>query len=401
MNTESLKLPQGFSFAGVHAGLKNDPALLDLSLIATDFPATAAGVYTTTACPGGHVQCDRQRTPRDGFRAVAINSRVSNSCTGEQGYRDAITMSRLASNAVGGGDEDGLCMSTGVIGVMLPMDKIAAGIAAAAEKLAATPEAFLDAARGMMTTDTVEKFVSRTVKLPRQGRDVALAGMCKGAAMIGPNMATMLAIFITDAKLTPQDSQTILKQSVDVSFNCVSVEGHMSTCDTVLFLANGAASDVLDGDDLATFSVALKELCIELAKQIPQDGEGATHFVTIDVNGCRTRAEARQIAKTVAESALVKTAIYGADPNWGRIVSAAGYAGVPFDIKRVGLVLNGIPLFQNGAPQPFDAAAVSRSIREHRNTDILLTFGEGDQSIRFWTTDLTPEYVHLNADYTT
>lgn len=395
-------VPLGFRFAGVHAGLKTNSAYLDLSLVVSDFPATAAGVYTTNLLPGGHVLCDRERTPSEGIRTVVINSRVSNSCTGEQGYHDALTMASWGAEAIGADAAQGLCMSTGVIGVLLPMDKIRAGISAAAEQLAPTAEGLRRVVWGMMTTDTQEKIVSRKFLLPQQQIEITITGICKGAAMIGPNMATMLGLWMTDAKIERNDAQHILACSTEVSFNCISVEGHMSTCDTVLFLANGAATqEKLGGKDLAFFAQALEELSIELAQKIPQDGEGATHFVAIDVCGCATRSDAKKIAKTVAESALVKTAIYGADPNWGRILSAAGYAGVAFNPHAVRLELNGFVLYADGKPQGFSADEVSRSIRTQRNTKILLGFTEGDASIRFWTTDLTPEYVHLNADYTT
>ena len=226
--------------------------------------------------------------------------------------------------------------------------------------------------------------------------------MCKGAGMIGPNMATMLAIVLTDAALTPADAQRVLAAAADESFNCISVEGHMSTNDTMLLLASGAAASTpLAGADLEIFQQALTETSIELCKQIPDDGEGATHLICITVNGCKTRDEARRIAQTIANSALVKTAIAGGDPNWGRIVSAAGYAGVPFDPTGVDLAITGHPIFAQGTPLPFDAKTVSRAIKDQRDTNVVLTFREGAASIRFWTSDLTVDYVKFNADYTT
>jgi glutamate N-acetyltransferase/amino-acid N-acetyltransferase len=248
-------------------------------------------------------------------------------------------------------------------------------------------------------------------------RTIQITGMAKGAAMIGPNMATMLGLILTDAPIAAADLQRLLSAVVDDTFNCISVEGHMSTNDTVLLLANGAAGEervqgsgfrVQEGerrnlteDELPLFHVALHEVAAELAKSIPADGEGVTHLIRIDVQGCESSAAARQIAKTVADSALVKTAVAGADPNWGRIVSATGYAGVPFDPAKVDLDLNGFPLYRAGAPVKFDPAAVSASIKDNRETHILLTFDEGDSAVRFWTTDLTAEYVRLNADYHT
>jgi glutamate N-acetyltransferase/amino-acid N-acetyltransferase len=231
---------------------------------------------------------------------------------------------------------------------------------------------------------------------------VRIVGMAKGAAMIGPNMATMLGLVLTDAPLAARDAQEMLSAAADRSFNCISVDGHMSTNDTVLLLANGAAGgEAVHGEERAALAEALDETCMELARAIPTDGEGATHLITLDITGCASASAARQIARTVADSPLVKTAIAGADPNWGRVVSAAGYAGVPFDPTGVELSINGFQLYRRGAPVEFDAAAVSESIRGSRDTSVVLSFSEGTSAVRFWTTDLTAEYVRLNADYHT
>jgi glutamate N-acetyltransferase/amino-acid N-acetyltransferase len=313
---------------------------------------------------------------------------------------DAREMAGLAAATCGASGEQALVMSTGVIGEFLPLPKISAGIAAAAEQLGVDEAALVSAARGIMTTDTVHKLAGRTLSLG--GRTIQLTGMAKGAAMIGPNMATMLGLILTDAPLTSRSAQRALSAVVGDTFNCISVEGHMSTNDTVLLVANGAAGgEPLAGDDLAAFQVQLHEVCGELARAIPADGEGATHLVMIEVSGCADGESARKIARTIADSPLVKTAIAGGDPNWGRIVSAAGYAGVPFDPRGVELNLNGFLLYRDGAPTAFDAAAVSNSIRAERDTIITLRFSEGDSRTRFWTTDLTAEYVRLNADYHT
>jgi glutamate N-acetyltransferase/amino-acid N-acetyltransferase len=215
-------------------------------------------------------------------------------------------------------------------------------------------------------------------------------------------MATMLAFLITDAHVASEDLQTILSGAVESSFNCISVEGHTSTNDTVLLLANGASGgEPLRGDALAEFAASVQATCQALARMIPEDGEGATHLITIDVEGARDREEARTIARAVADSPLVKTAVAGADPNWGRIVSAAGYSGVPFDERELSLWLNDTPLYREGVTLAFDAAAVSARLRAERETKIRLTLARGSGSIRFWTCDLTAEYVRLNADYTT
>jgi len=393
-------LPQGYRFAGVHCGLKSEPNLLDLSLVVSDFPATVAGVYTRNLVCGAAVQVDRSRTPGTGFKAMVANSKVANDCTGEQGYRDALEMTKLAAHYAGAEPDKALVMSTGVIGVTLPMDKVRAGIADAAGQLASDEESFMRAARGIMTTDTVEKTASRQITF-QDGTVISLAGFCKGAAMIAPNMRTMLAMIMTDAALAPETAQQLLNEAVEESFNCISVDGHTSPSDTVLLFANGAASSEPQSKDCEKCADALREICIELAIKIPSDGEGVSHLIAIDVQGCRTREDAKKIARQVAEDVLVKTAIYGADPNWGRIVSAMGSAGVQFDLMKVSLQLNGFDLFQNGEPLPFDKSMVADSIRKNRDTHFLLTLQEGDAAIRFWTTDLTTEYVRLNSDYTT
>lgn len=396
----TIRIPRGFRFSGVPCGIKADPTREDLTLIVADQPAVAAGVYTTNLVCAAPVTLDRQRTPSDRIRAVAVNSGNANACTGQRGLQDAQTMAQLAATACGAGPDQALVMSTGIIGVFLPLDKIGAGIRAAAERLGSDEASFLAAARGITTTDKSHKVAGRTLELG--GRTIRIAGMCKGAGMIGPRMATMLGVILTDAALAVPDAHAALVAAVDDSFHCISVEGHMSTNDTVLLLASGAADPTpLAGEDLATFRATLRDVCIELAKQIPDDGEGATHLVTIDVQGAATREDAFRIAKTVAESALVKTAIAGGDPNWGRIVSAAGYAGVTFDPSRVALAVNGTSLYREGTPVPFDAPAVSRSMRANRETHVLLTLGEGDAGVRFWTSDLTVDYVKFNADYRT
>ncbi len=396
----AIGVPQGYRLGSAYSGIKRNKSRSDLVLVVSDRPAVAAGVYTQNLVHAAPVALDRSRTPGDQFRVVVINSGNANACTGERGLADAREMARLAAAPFDASGEQALVMSTGVIGEFLPLEKIAAGITALAGQLASDEPSLVAAAKGMMTTDTVHKLTGRTLSLG--GRTIQLTGMAKGAAMIGPRMATMLGLLLTDAPLSPAAAQQALSAVVDDTFNCISVEGHMSTNDTVLLLANGAAGGPpLAGNDLAQFQTALAEVCGELARAIPADGEGATHLISIEVAGCASRAAAHKIAKTVAESSLVKTAITGGDPNWGRIVSAAGYAGVPFDPAGVELMLNGFLLYRNATPTKFDAAAVSASIRDNRETKILLRFSEGAAGVRFWTTDLTAEYVRLNADYHT
>jgi glutamate N-acetyltransferase/amino-acid N-acetyltransferase len=396
----AISVPKGYLMAGVHCRIKRDPRRQDLTLVMSETPASAAGVYTQNLVYAAPVALDRSRTPSDRIRAVAICSGVANACTGERGLRDAEEMARLAAAACGAEPDQALILSTGVIGSFVPMDKVAQGISAAAVKLGRSETSLIAAARGMLTTDTIHKLAGRTVTI--DGRDIQITGMAKGAAMMGPNMATMLALVMTDAPLTQAVTQAALSAATADSFNCMSVDGHTSTNDTVLLLANGAAGgEPLAGEGLAAFQAALNEVCVDLAKAIAGDGEGATHLVTIEVSGCATRETALELAKTVANSPLVKTALHGADPNWGRIVSAAGYANVPFDPNGVTLHLNGFLLYEKGAPVEFDGRAVSTSIRDNRDTLIQLDFSDGTAQRRFWTADLTAEYVRLNADYHT
>lgn len=395
-----LPLPQGFRAAGVYSGVKRNTNKLDLSLVVSDRPAVGVGVYTQNLVCAAPVKLDRARTPSESIRCVAINSGVANACTGDQGDRDAEQMAAYAAEACGVSPEQTLVMSTGVIGEMLPLEKIRSGIELASKELRGDADALECAARGMMTTDTVPKIRGRDVIIG--GVPIRMVGIAKGAAMIGPNMSTMLAVIMTDANLTAKDAQTALVDAVEDSFNCISVDGHMSTNDTVLLLANGAAGGpVLEGKTLACFRATLDEVCEDLAQSIPADGEGATHLITVEVHGCKTAQDARQIGKTIADSPLVKTAIAGADPNWGRIVSAAGYAGIRFDPAKVTLHLNGLLLYERGAPVDFDGQAVSDSIAADRDTSIVLLLEEGTAAARFWTTDLTAEYVRLNAEYHT
>ncbi len=396
-----IPLPQGFSVAGVTCGVK-DPASpkKDLALFVADRPSAAAGVFTTNLVCGAPVKVSRSRLPRGTARAMIINSGNSNAATGDQGIADAQAMTARVAERIGCAAEDVLVASTGVIGRLLPLERIQGGIDKAAAALQSTPAALLDAATAMMTTDTVPKLATREIVI--QGRPVRVTGVCKGAAMIAPNMATMLCAILTDAPLTPKLAAAMLRGAVEDSFNCISVDGHESTSDTVILLANGAAGVELSTEtELAAFQTALNEVAQELAMAIIHDAEGAHHFVQLDVTGCRNRAEAHRMAKAIANSPLVKTAICGADPNWGRIVSAAGYAGVPLEEADMTLTVNGFRLYEAGRPLPFDAGTVSASLRDNRQVEILLKLTHGDGQVRFWTSDLTKEYVELNADYTT
>ena len=400
MSTERhWSIPSGFRAAATRAGIKPSGGL-DLAVLESNRPCSAAGTFTTNRVCAAPVKWDRQHLPSDHARAIVINAGNANAATGAQGEANVATTARLAAEWLGCRDEQVLIASTGVIGHQLPMDRLAAGLGTALGELSAESASFDEASRAILTTDTRPKVIS---KIQRIGdREIRVYGIAKGAAMIGPRMATMLGFFLTDANVNSQDLQAILSEAVDHSFNCVSVEGHTSTNDTVLLLANGAAGGMrLEGEPLREFATLMDESCDELARMIPDDGEGATHLITIDVEGCANREQARIIARAVADSPLVKTAIHGADPNWGRIVSAAGYSGVNFEESQCSLWLNGTPLYLNGTPLAFDASAVSERLKRERDVSIRLVFALGQAAIRFWTCDLTAEYIRLNADYTT
>jgi glutamate N-acetyltransferase/amino-acid N-acetyltransferase len=395
---ENWHLARSYRFAGVHCGIRPDPDRLDLALVVSDTPAAAAGVFTQNRVVAAPVRVCRERLPTSQARGIVICSGNANACTGQRGLDDARRMTAVAADALGHRPEQILVCSTGVIGRHLPMTEVESGIRAAAKTLDASPAAFERAARAILTTDTRIKVTSRALNL--DGGQVRLTGFCKGAAMIGPNMATMLAFLLTDAPVPAEALAELAPQAADRTFNSISVEGHTSTNDTLLFLANGQGPK-LHGAALATFNQMATEVCAELARAIAADAEGATHLVTIDVEGTRDDIEARKIAKTVAESALVKTALFGADPNWGRIVSAAGYAGVDFAEEQLSLWLGDMLLYQNGAPVPFDAAAASAYIKNNRNLHLRLRFTLGQGRCTFYTSDLTYDYVKLNAEYTT
>jgi glutamate N-acetyltransferase / amino-acid N-acetyltransferase len=397
---KSIPLPAGFRAAGVACGIKSDSSKLDLALFAADRPSTAVGVFTTNVVCGAPVKISRSRVPRGTARAVIINSGNANACTGERGDDDARWMTAEVARQLGCAAEDVLVCSTGVIGRFLPREKLAAGIPNVAGRLASSAEGFRTAATAIMTTDTFPKLATACRQVG--GAEVRVSGVAKGAAMIAPNMATMLAVLMTDAPLDPRQADPMLRHAVERSFNSISVDGHMSTSDTVLLLASGDRQSAPLGErDLAVLQEMVDDVAAELAQAIIRDAEGADHFVTLDVRGTKTREDAVRIARAIADSPLVKTAIAGGDPNWGRIISAAGYAGVPFREEDLSLKVNGVPLYRAGAPTDFDAKSLSQSLRANRDVLIELDLTLGREVVRFWTSDLTAEYVRLNADYTT
>lgn len=393
-------IPAGFKMGGFHSGVKRNPNKEDLSLIVCDQDTVAAGVYTTNLVVAAPVVWDRARTPSDKIRAVITNSGNANACTGEQGDKDNAELAGIVANKVGVSADQVLTMSTGIIGHHLPMEKIRPGLDEVFQRLGTGESNFEAAARGIMTTDKGKKVAARECEI--NGKTVKLIGMCKGAGMIAPNMATMLAVVLTDAELNPVQAKQLLTDVTNDTFNCITVDGHRSTNDTLLMLASGkSGAGELSGESLDKFRAELHQLCEDLAKQIPADGEGSTHLIEINIEGCKNRDDAFRIAKTVADSALVKTAITGGDPNWGRIVSAAGYSGVSFDPMGMELTVNGHLLYRQGTPVKFDEKTVSQSIKDSFETDVTLKFTEGDTKVRYWSSDLTVEYVKFNSEYRT
>ena len=394
--------PTGFSAAGIACGLK-DSGALDLALLVSDRDCTAAGVFTRNEIVAAPVVVDRETLAqnRERLRVVVANSGSANAVTGAQGLADARRMQALAAESIGCTPEQALVLSTGVIGVPLQMDKIASGIEEAANACAA--DGGPHAATAIMTTDTYPKHIAVSIALPEG--EVIIGGMVKGSGMMHPNMATLLAVITTDAAVSPEDLQKLLQSAADRSFNRISVDGDSSTNDTVLLLANGASGVRIDAASQVEFETALNYVSIELAKMVVQDGEGASKFVTIHIAGVPNEAAAHAIGNTIATSPLVKTAFAGSDPNWGRILAAAGRAGVALEPEKIGLWIaapDGKPLqlVSNGAATDFaetDAAAIFAC----DEFNIQLDFGIGIAGTTVWTCDLTRDYVTINADYRT
>jgi glutamate N-acetyltransferase/amino-acid N-acetyltransferase len=393
-------LARHYRFAGVPCGVRPDSAAdrKDLALVVSDTPAAVAGVFTQNRVVAAPVRYCQSVLPTREGRGVVICSGNANACTGARGLEDAREMARLAAQAVGCQSKQMLVASTGVIGRHLPMDRIAKGIVAAERSLQPASDAFEQAAQAILTTDTRIKVSTR--RIPVEGEEVRLTGFAKGAAMIGPNMATMLAFVMSDAAVAPAHLEQLARRAAAQTFNCVSVEGHTSTNDTLLLFANGQGTP-LAGSALEAFDQAAMGVCADLAQAIAADAEGASHLITIHVEGLRSDAEAHRIARAVADSALVKTAVFGADPNWGRIVSAAGYAGVEFKEEQLSLWLGDTLLYEAGTPQPFDTAQASAYLKNNRHIVMRLLFTLGEGRRTFWTCDLGYDYVRLNAEYTT
>jgi glutamate N-acetyltransferase/amino-acid N-acetyltransferase len=390
---------RGFRWAGVRCGIKKRGA--DLMLLASDRPASAAGVLTRNVVASAPVQVTRVHLKRGVARAVVTNSGCSNVAMGAQGLRDANTMAALAGLALGIAPRDVLVASTGVIGEPLPMAKIASGIPSAARALA--EDGIGAAARAIMTTDTVPKQASASLELG--ATRCTVAGIAKGSGMIEPNMATMLSFLATDAAVTPEVLRAIWREVADATYNRVTVDGETSTSDTALVLANGASGakriTATSGKDAALLAGALLDVATELAKMLARDGEGATKLVTIEVTGAKSDAQAEAAGRRIANSLLVKTALFGGDPNWGRILQTVGAERVALNLAKTEVVLCGVPVFANGASTGPEARKAAGKRMRAPEISIAVSLGAGKGRARLWTCDLSYEYVKVNADYTT
>lgn len=386
--------PEGFLAGGVHCGLRRKR--LDFGWLYSAWPATVAAVYTTNRFQAAPLTVTRESVAREGLlQAVVVNSANANSCTGEQGLKDARQTRALVAEKLGLPEHRVAVSSTGVIGVPLPMDKIAAAV----HDFSLARSSASDFEQAILTTDLVPK--SAAVRLTVAGRAVTIGGSAKGSGMIHPNMATMLAFLTTDAEVERGALQAALTAATEQTFNMISVDGDSSTNDQVLLLANGAAqTGMVDAThpDWARFVAALTLLCEVLAKKIARDGEGATKLVEVQVSGAADEAEARTVARTVAASSLVKTAVHGADPNWGRIVCAAGYSGAPLDPDTVSVQLGDIAVVDRGLPLPFDEGE-GKAYLQGSDIVIRLQLGRGEGVATAWGCDLSYEYVRINASY--
>jgi len=385
----------GFTVGVASAGVKDGTRRrTDVALIVSDRDCAAAGVFTTNEVIAAPCVVTRKHLEHGRLRAIVVNSGNANACTGEAGERNAIAMAQAAADKIGCDPHEVAVASTGVIGVPLPVERIAAAVSAMSLRAGDWNEV----AKAIMTTDTRPKLQS--VEVPLAGGVVHLRGVAKGAGMIHPNMATLLAFVLTDAEVAAEELQEMLEDAADASFNLISIDGDTSTNDTLLILANGASGIEPRGDDLGKFGAAVRGLCETLAREVLADGEGVTKVFEVRVSGAASAEDARRAARTITTSNLVKTAIHGADPNWGRILAAAGRSGAKVDQTKASVHIADVAVFAQGSPRAFDGDAVRR-VFEQRDITIGVDLGVGSESAHAWGTDLSAEYVRINAEYTT
>lgn len=392
--------PHGYRASGVVAQIKNlKSTKKDCALVVSDTPATVAGTFTTNVMKAPPISWSQGVCIRGKARAIFINSGNANAATGQQGLYDAQTTAELVAAGIDALVTEVCVLSTGVIGVPLPMDRITNGINACVNEL--TPIGGCDAAVAIMTTDTVAK--EYAIEVPLSTGIIRIGAIAKGAGMIAPNMATLISVVTTDATIDAEVLRPLLREIVDETFNCVCIDNDMSTSDAVICLANGAANTPAieaGTNDHATFAAALRQVCLRMAQWLVRDGEGATKFLEIQVKGAPSNADARKVARAIAHSMLCKTAFFGEDANWGRIACAAGYSGVQFDPTRLSISLSGLDVVHEGLPTLFDEEAAAKVMKEPDIT-IRVFLGEGPGTCTFWTSDLSYKYVEINADYRT
>ncbi len=385
----------GFKTAGVHAGLKKNGAL-DLGLIYCERTAAVAGVFTRNRVQAAPVQVSRRRVAAGKCRAVIVNSKNANCCTGERGMQDALRMTALVAEPLGLEEESVLVASTGVIGAPMPMDKIAAAVPALCGALAAGDVG--DLAAAMMTTDTVPKAVLRRGTI--DGKDFTVVAVAKGAGMIRPDMATLLCFVMTDVQASPEALQQALRGAVDRSLNRITIDGDTSTNDTCLLLASGVSEAGIDtGEAREAFQRVLDDAMLEIARRLVADGEGVTKTVTVAVRGAATDDDARRIVDAVAHSPLVKTAFFGQDANWGRILAAAGRAGASLDPEKLALFFDDVQMVRDGTGCGPEAEAAATAVLKKEAFTVTLDLGLGSGQATMLTCDFSIDYVKINADY--
>ena len=400
MTNNTITAPRGFLAAGLHCGVK-ESGKNDLGLIVCPGGAKAAAVFTTNKIQSAAVQVSKKHIKDAKIFAVVVNSGNANACTGRTGIKNAIRMCSDIAEQIEENPHNVLVASTGIIGEQLPIQKITSGILKATAKLTASSKAGLDFAKAIMTTDTKPKQSIRQITI--SGKKITIAGTVKGAGMIAPNMATTLMFVTTDAAITKALLSKALKAAVGNSLNKLTVDGHQSTNDTAIILASGSAGNrpiVSQCPRYKKFSAALADLCDDLARQMALDAEGATRMFKVVVKGAATQADAAKASRAIADYPLVKCAIHGADPNWGRIICAVGSAGVKLNPEKLTCKIGPVTVFRNGSPAKFDANKVSRIVSQIEHT-ITVDLGAGKKSDFCYGCDLSAEYIRINADYHT
>jgi glutamate N-acetyltransferase/amino-acid N-acetyltransferase len=395
----SITFPQGFTATGVKAGVKKS-GKEDVAVIYSTVPAQAAAVFTTNLMAGAPVKISQAVLKSGAAQAFVVNSGCANACTGEQGLADAQEMANFTASLLKISASDVFVASTGVIGMLMPMKKIKKGIELAVKSLSITGGEL--AVKAIMTTDTFTKSLAYEFSLG--GKTVRIAGIAKGAGMIQPNLATMLSFITTDAAIAAPVLQQALAAAVKISFNMVSVDGDTSTNDMVGVLANGLADnpmiDRASHPDFIIFQEALTSLCTYLAKQVARDGEGATKFLELTVHNAASFAAGKQVAMAIAKSPLVKTAFFGQDPNWGRILCAVGYAGIPLDPDKISLAIGGVKIVDKGLGVVYDEA-ILREVMADSDIKVDVDLAAGNETVTVWSCDFSYEYVKINGEYHT